>query len=934
MFRINRRIIADSALVGVLLTFLVAAADAGGVLAHLERWFYDQRARHCQASMPPPTDRLVHVDIDDAALEAVGRWPWDRAVLAEILDEIALAKPRVIGLDVLLSEPQEPQWRRLPNGQFEIVDHDQVFADAVKRAGNVIVSARLPFEQAREKGLRSSVRELLVSDPTMTEAEVSEYVEAARRAGNSRRDAVDRVAGQFHSIRRAALGDRIASEPPDLSREELLARILPGVDDAIDSPLLNAFNGEYARARGVRQFQRFAVPAPHPRPPLFSSTLSEVPVERIGAAAAAGGFVDYLQSEDGKVRSFPLFMEARGKVYPQFGVALACKFLGSNPAAIRMTKEAVIVPRPQGNLAVPVRTIPPQQTLNSWSGRSVPLVADVSWFGSGRWDQMYGPGGHRSVANVFDVCLLRKKIIQNNRAADDAMGEVMPEELFDEFLKKPLAPDDVDGFNRRIALVLEKVDYSALESLPAEKRAEGKKTYDRAVAKLKAAREQNPLLREQLAQQRDRLRADMEGRAVLVGWTATASIADFLPTSLNPRTPGVVLHGVIFNQILTGEVWRTLPKWAVLLATVVFGLLATAAVTFLSPGKALAAAIALLAGYMLLNGFVLFDKYNLVLGVAGPVVAIGASWSGGTLAKLLLERWERARITRRFRSYADPKLVDYVLKHPDQPLFEGQVRELTVVFVDLVGFTHLTETMGASAVQLLNELWETLIPVIKDNDAYVNKFLGDGLMFLYGAPEQSPRHARDAVNTVFAVRKALDEFNWGAVAKGWPAQGLRFGISTGNMVVGDAGAPRIERADYTVIGDAVNLGARLESANKAVGTTSLLTGRTVELAGDEFLFRPIGKLQVVGKQEGVMTYEVLARRQEATGEQKSLAADTEAVVAAFLSGDLKACMDAIGRFESRHGNTKLTALYRARCEYFMQDPPPAPFDGQIALTEK
>jgi adenylate cyclase len=468
---------------------------------------------------------------------------------------------------------------------------------------------------------------------------------------------------------------------------------------------------------------------------------------------------------------------------------------------------------------------------------------------------------------------------------------------------------------------------------PGKQTAE-EKLHLKALRELRALREQVPRLEQQLADERAKLRQVFEGRAVLLGWTATASIADFLPTSLHPRCPGVVLHGVIFNQILTGEVWRTLPKWAVLLVTVGVGLLATAAVTFLSPGKALAAAVALLAGYLLLNGFVLFDKYNLVLGAAGPVVAIGAAWSGGTLAKLLLERWERARITRRFRSYADPKLVDYVLKHPDQPLFEGQVRELTVVFVDLVGFTHLTETMGASAVQLLNELWETLIPVIKDNDAYVNKFLGDGLMFLYGAPEQSPRHARDAVNTVFAVRKALDEFNRGAVAKGWPAQGLRFGISTGNMVVGDAGAPRIERADYTVIGDAVNLGARLESANKAVGTTSLLTGRTVELAGDEFLFRPIGKLQVVGKQQGVMTYEVVARGDEATEEQKSLAADTEAVVAAFLSGNLKECVGAIEGFESRHGKTKLTAIYRARCEYFMQDPPPAPFDGQIALTEK
>src|SRR5207247_6018588 len=225
-------------------------------------------------------------------------------------------------------------------------------------------------------------------------------------------------------------------------------------------------------------------------------------------------------------------------------------------------------------------------------------------------------------------------------------------------------------------------------------------------------------------------------------------------------------------------------------------------------------------------------RNNLILGAAGPTVAIAAVWSGGTLAKLGMERWERARITRRFRSYADPKLVDYVLKHPEQNVFEGQVRELTVAYVDLVGFTQLTEKMGAEAVLLLNELWGMLVPVIKRNDALVNKFLGDGMMFFYGAPEQSPNHARDAVATILDVQQALAQFNEKAAARNWPRQALRFGISTGKMVVGDSGAPAQGRTDYTVIGDYANLGARLESANKAVGTISLMTDSTVEWAGE------------------------------------------------------------------------------------------------------
>jgi hypothetical protein len=207
-------------------------------------------------------------------------------------------------------------------------------------------------------------------------------------------------------------------------------------------------------------------------------------------------------------------------------------------------------------------------------------------------------------------------------------------------------------------------------------------------------------------------------------------------------------------------------------------------------------------------------------------------------------------------------------------------------------------------------------------------------MFLYGAPEQSPFHARDAIRTVFAVRTALAAFNERAVAKGWPALALRFGISTGEMVVGDTGAPGGGRTDYSVIGDYANLGARLESANKAVGTANLMTDRTRELAGDGFLFRPIGKLCVVGKQASVMTYEVVARDADATDAQKTFAADTSAVVESFLAGRLDECVAALDRMEAAHGPSKLTALYRDRCRYFLDDPARAPFDCQIVLTEK
>jgi len=161
---------------------------------------------------------------------------------------------------------------------------------------------------------------------------------------------------------------------------------------------------------------------------------------------------------------------------------------------------------------------------------------------------------------------------------------------------------------------------------------------------------------------------------------------------------------------------------------------------------------------------------------------------------------------------------------------------------------------------------------------------------------------------------------------------VRAGISAGNMVVGDAGAE--DTHDYTVLGDAVNLGARLEPANKVFGTLILTNARARELCGERILFRPIGRIQVMGKSEGVMTYEPLALAEKATDQHKKLAELTSEVVNSFMAGNFQACLEGIGRLEVAFGGSKLANLYRKLCEQYLKEGAPAGFDGQIILSEK
>lgn len=294
---------------------------------------------------------------------------------------------------------------------------------------------------------------------------------------------------------------------------------------------------------------------------------------------------------------------------------------------------------------------------------------------------------------------------------------------------------------------------------------------------------------------------------------------------------------------------------------------------------------------------------------------------------------EREHVTKRFQSYVDPSLVQYVLEHPDQRHFDGEVREMTVVFTDLDGFTTLSEKLREGVVPLLNEYLSMMSPLIREHNGYRNKFLGDGTMFFYGAPQRNPDHAIHAVWTVLKMREMMEQFNESLAARRLPTLSMRTGVSTGKMIVGDAGSE--DASDYTVLGDAVNLGSRLESANKVTGTRILFSQRTADLLPPDFvLLRPIAKLQVVGLTRPVMTYEPLARFNQITDFQKKVAELTRSMVDCFLHGDFSGCLQAEERMTRELGPGKLGALYRELCKEYLLQPPGANFTGTIVLTSK
>ena len=931
MLRLRRKLLLETLLIGVAITSLVILADVAGLLNPLENWSYDQRVLHCQPPTQTPTTQLVHLDIDDRSLEVIGAWPWPRGKLAAMLDELARAQPRAVALDIIFSEPQDISHESQSDGTYLAVDHDALLAAAIQRLGCVIVPAVLFSDQPAASPLATAILAELKKNLELTEAQL---LDRLHRQGWNVPGFESQVASLFFPLRRAAVFDRLSEH----------ALPTPSSTVPIDhaSPLANIIRQQTERVASIDAISRLALsilPASAGGAVATANGAFLAPLPPFIQAAKGAGFVDFFS--DGTVRTVPLLARHGDRFYPQLGLALALRMLDVGPKDVEFNADSITLHRPGSpDIVIPVHT-----GTTGLKERGLPLLLDIPWFGSRDWETMYDSPNHAHskqhvpILKLWQVGELKRKIRANCRDADAALLIALVftnQNRAKEYEAHRPAADDVAARIAFIDKTLAEKDVKGwaaqLAALPIAQQDADSRKFLIAYQQLTAVLPQLSQLRQDLKDQRAELARDFGGKAVLFGWTATGAAADLVPTPLHDRCPGVVVHGAVFNAVMTGHFWRRPPGWILYLITFSCGLFTAAIAAGFSALRGLLCTLLLLCAYLLVNGLLLFGHFNLLIGVAAPVLTIGIVWAGCLLFRIIVETREREHIKDRFRAYVDPVLVNFVLEHPERASLEGQVKELTVVFTDLANFTALSETLGEKSVSLLNDYLGRMVPIIRKYRGYVNKFLGDGIMCFYGAPADSPTHAADAVRTALDMQSAMATFNETLAVQGLGPLMVRAGISTGKMVVGDAGA--IDASDYTVLGDAVNLGARLEGANKFFGTRVLVTARTAGQSAAHFLFRPLGRLLVVGKTEGVDVFEAICPLDRATEEQKHSVELTRAMVAAYQAGQFEACLQTIAEINRQPLDSKLMAIYRERCEKYLREPPSGPWDGTIALTEK
>ncbi len=424
-----------------------------------------------------------------------------------------------------------------------------------------------------------------------------------------------------------------------------------------------------------------------------------------------------------------------------------------------------------------------------------------------------------------------------------------------------------------------------------------------------------------------------DGAIVLVGTTAPG-LFDLRATPMGPVFPGVEIQANVVAALLDGD-FLVVPSWAKganLVIGVVLGILLALLLPRLAP---LAIALVLLVTLVLL--VVLTETFwlraGLILDLATPMLMVVVLVMHNLLWGFFFEERAERQLKEMFGQYVPPQLVEEMSEHPGDFGFEGQSKELSVLFADIRGFTTLSESLPADELKrLLNRFFTPMTRIIFDHRGTIDKYIGDLVMAFWGAPVDDPEHAAHAIEAALTMLAETERLSAEFTAQGWPPVAIGIGINSGPMNVGDMGSEY--RRAYTVLGDAVNLASRLEGTTKYYGVGLVVGERTRALAGERFVWRELDRVRVKGKQQPVHVYQPVCRAEEATAALHDELAQLEAALAAYRRQQWEAAEAAFTALQQVQPTLDLYALYLERIAELRREPPPADWDGSWVRTEK
>lgn len=424
----------------------------------------------------------------------------------------------------------------------------------------------------------------------------------------------------------------------------------------------------------------------------------------------------------------------------------------------------------------------------------------------------------------------------------------------------------------------------------------------------------------------------LNNRIVLVGATAP-DLHDtwFTPTAKAEPMPGIEIHANVIQTILDKNFLTPGSRMLTLAIMIFLSLILCLFSLFIKIRWNIILPFILMIAYIVIV-VVSFD-FGAVLNIFYPILSVITVFTALTIYRYTHETREKKEVRKAFELYLSPHVIEEVLKDPKKLSLGGVKKEMTVLFSDIRGFTTLSEGLSPEELtHLMNQYLTEMTNIVLAKDGVLDKYIGDALMAFWGAPLAQPKHAERACHTALSMIKKLNKMNDDGA---WPEGrkiNIGIGINTGEMVVGNMGADK--RFDYTVLGDSVNLGSRVESINKQYGTKIIISEFTKAQISDEFVTRYLDKVAVKGKSEPVKIYELICFRTELELQQKEVIELYEEAFGFYQKKKWDKAIEILEKYTKLLPDDLAAENLLKRCRQYKKEPPPKNWDGTWVLASK
>ncbi len=886
----------------VVLVFAVLAA--AGPTQGLDQRIYDLFLRLKPPLREEPS--ILLLDVDDLAISKVGSWPWSRDVMADglILMREFGASRAVFDIEYVNMSPRGLDTFLLHRGVPDAFNTEFARIQTnIEQLFNAIRTGSLPAGEARKY-----VSEL-VGLTTLGKSRLLEAVRAIERDN-------DAYLGQAARYFGAAYFTVNSPDSPDQNAA-------PDMESFAMDRLAIQADGAPGSARAAASLMP-AIPA-------------------IAQDSAGAGFPNVVVDDDGVRRRIDLVKSYKGAYFAQLAFRPLLDWLGG--PALRLERNAVVLKGAdipgKGVRDISIPLDPGGRLLINW------LPKDYA--SSFRHLSFYELVYHKQFEDDLKYNL---SLMDQSGYFSYFTGESMPLDInaFCEDLRKTMlesgdrsAMDDYikarsayfDAVGRFLNGEAEKTIVADIDKALAGGglSAAEKKNVEEVKEQVPGTFADTRGIYENLMKTREILAESLPGAFCIIGITATSTtdigVNPFVGEYVNVGTHASVVNTIVQGAFLDQKAW-----WFGVILALILSLIVTVAILRLDARRSLIVGSA--AVLLLMAGLILYFRFTGVyLGAASPVASVFFTFIALTAIKFLRSEREKSFVRNAWGLYLSTDVINDLIANPKKLDLGGDKKVLTAMFTDIRGFSTISEALDpGDLVRLLNLYLTEMSDIIMDKRGTIDKYEGDAIISFFGAPLELPDHPRRACLAAVAMKRAEAAMNERFLAEKLAPSPLytRIGINTGEMTVGNMGT--LKRMDYTIMGNSVNLAARLEGVNKQYGTGILVSEAVHDACGDGFLMRRLDPVKVVGINRPVRLYELIEEKGKAEKSVEEVVDTFHEGMDVFEAKDWSKAEKIFSQALKINPDDGPSQTFLKRCREYKVKPPADGWDGVFNLTTK